>query len=113
MTFAPAFDRSRSLVREARRLFDLGYRWNVRFRLWEHASDPGVALRAARLDDRMHAARGLAEDAEHALAATWDRWSRALPPRQSVGSFRIAGAGGDSFRYAPIAHASTEGGFAL
>jgi hypothetical protein len=113
MTFALAFDRSRSLVREARRLSDLGCRWNTRFRLWEHAGDPGVALRAARLDDRMHRAQELAEDAEWRVDVAWDYWSRRLPAIQSAASFRIAGTGGNSFGYAPLAHAQTEGGFAL
>jgi hypothetical protein len=113
MTFAQTFDHARASVKATQRLYDLQYRWVNRFRLWEHAGDPGVALRGRALEDRTQAARSAAEDAERALAVAWDRWSRALPPRQSVGSYRIAGAGGDSLRYAPIAHASTEAGFCL
>jgi hypothetical protein len=111
--FAAAFDRSRALVRAARRLSTLEYRWVTRYRIWEHADAPGVAHRAAQLGAHMHDARRDAEDAEWRVEVAWDYWSRRLPAIQSVGSYWIAGAGSVTFGYAPLAHAQTEGGFAL
>src|SRR5438045_1660768 len=58
--------------KEARRLYNLEYRWNQRFRLWEHPDDLGIEARARRLVERQRAARAAAEEAEWQLSQTWD-----------------------------------------
>lgn len=56
-------------VRAAHRCADLGFRWNMRFRLWEapQRDSEAVELQAARLAAREDAAREIAEEREFFL----------------------------------------------
>jgi hypothetical protein len=78
--FGNAFTKADAAGKVARRLYNLEYRWNRRFRLWEHPDDPAIEARAQRLVARQRAARAAAEDAGWRLSLEWDRLSQQLPP---------------------------------
>jgi hypothetical protein len=72
-SFNTAYANITATTRKAQRLFALEYRWNMRFRLWEHPDDPGIEARARGLAERQHVARNAAEAAEWDFEVLWDR----------------------------------------
>ena len=84
--FHTAFERATEAALPAQRLADLEYRWNTRFRIWEHMKDQAVAQRASRLANRHRDALNAAEEAEQDLGVAWARVSRALPCRIELGA---------------------------
>jgi hypothetical protein len=85
MSFAAAFAAAAAHAKRARRLSDLEYRFNRRFRLWERPNDEQRDARICDLSVRRRAAIASAEDAEHDLNLLWDATSARMPP---IGTYR-------------------------
>lgn len=77
--FHRAFTTATATIKAARRVSDLEYRINTRYRLWERGDDPAVLACGARLTKRKRTAVAIAEDAEWYLSELWDRLSREMP----------------------------------